>query len=262
MPFAKHEGGLAPCLPAPHPRLLAPIAALLPQAIAQAFEVLSDDQQRQQYDQARWGSAAGSSYARAGGPARRAARGAGFVEMPPPDLHAELPLDFREAALGAERWVEVQAMDACAACAGVGAAPGTPATPCPMCKGRREILKRQRVGAIETRNHEAGKRVEGVAFVGSAVGCSWQRRGWRTAQAGWRWIHPTLRHPKLPTPVLLKSPEPSPPGLLVRRARAVHGLLPGVRGPRVQRRAPLRLLLRGGPGAPAAAGGCPRAGGR
>ncbi len=118
--------------------------------------MLSDDQQRQQYDQARWGSAAGSSRAGAG-TAGRAARGPGFVEVPPPDLHAELQLDFREAALGTERRVEVQAMDACRVCAGVGAAPGTPATPCSMCKGRREILKRQRLGAIETRNHEAGK---------------------------------------------------------------------------------------------------------
>ncbi|KAL4458990.1 hypothetical protein ABPG75_013855 [Micractinium tetrahymenae] len=126
------------------------------QAIARAFEVLSDDQQRQQYDQARWGLAAGGSYARAGGRAR-APQGPGFVDPPPPDLHAELQLDFREAALGAERWVEVQAMDACGACAGTGAAPGTPATPCPMCKGRREILRRQRVGAIEARNHEAGQ---------------------------------------------------------------------------------------------------------
>ncbi|PRW59959.1 dnaJ-like protein subfamily A member 2-like [Chlorella sorokiniana] len=104
--------------------------------ISQAFEVLSDPLLRQQYEESQWGtdtsgsSGSGSSSSSNGGAS--------------PDVHALLQLGFREAILGAQRDVLVSVLDTCPHCGGTGAQPGSSAPPCPCCKGRREIVKRQR----------------------------------------------------------------------------------------------------------------------
>ena len=141
-----------------------------PQAISIAFEVLSDEGEREQYDAMHRGSSSSgatrssSSSSAGGGSAGRAPS-----ERPPPDIHARLQLDFREAALGARRSVDVIVEDACCNCGGSGAAPGSMPPPCEMCKGRGEITKRQRLGALNAFNHETGKPLACRRW-----GCEWR----------------------------------------------------------------------------------------
>jgi molecular chaperone DnaJ len=58
-----------------------------------------------------------------------------------------LQLDFKEAALGGMSSITLQVQDTCLQCGGSGAQPGSRAPACTMCKGRREIVKRQAMGA-------------------------------------------------------------------------------------------------------------------
>ncbi|KAI3436229.1 hypothetical protein D9Q98_002283 [Chlorella vulgaris] len=127
------------------------------QAIVQAFEVLQDERQRQQYEEARFGT--GSKFADDSG----GTSGTGQ----PLEVRAVLHLGFVEAALGAQRSMVLQVCDACTHCLGTGGQQGSHCPPCNMCKGRGEIV----------RLHPArGRSASGTASAGVSTSTSAEQR--------------------------------------------------------------------------------------
>jgi molecular chaperone DnaJ len=127
--------------------------------ISEAYDVLSDEQKRRLYDQYGHEGLKGQArrdYQNAsvqdifeafgdifggdasifgdffgvgrGGGRRAARRGA--------SLRVELEIDFKEAALGAKKSIELSRAEACEACKGSGAKPGTGRSSCRTCGGR------------------------------------------------------------------------------------------------------------------------------
>src|SRR5690606_37034046 len=134
--------------------------------ISEAYRVLSDPKTREQYD--RFGHAAFDGAGGAGpggfgpfgpggfggaggfdpfgdlfsevfemftGGTRQRARGPARGR----DLEMEIEVEFREAAFGAEKTIEVPRVEVCARCHGDGAEPGTPIQTCPECHGTGEV---------------------------------------------------------------------------------------------------------------------------
>ncbi len=141
--------------------------------ISEAYEVLSDPQKRQKYDQFGHqafapGSGGGAGFGGGfegidleealrtfmgafggGGGARggsifddffgggRAERGAGNRGS---DLRFDLEIDFEEAVFGSERDITFPVMDACGDCKGTGSKSGTKRQSCPRCKGAGQTV--------------------------------------------------------------------------------------------------------------------------
>jgi molecular chaperone DnaJ len=124
--------------------------------VNEAYEILSDPQKRQLYDQ--FGHAGPSIGAggpggdfgfsgfgdifqtffggQAGGGARRGPqRGS--------DLRYNLTLTFEEAVFGCEKELEIPRADTCTSCKGSGAEPGTEPSRCPNCNGTGELRRVQ-----------------------------------------------------------------------------------------------------------------------
>jgi molecular chaperone DnaJ len=126
---------------------------------AEAYEILSDQQTRQRYDQfghegVRGGGSAAHDFSRMdvsdifsmfedifaggggmGGGGGRARRGVarGF------DLETEVHLTLEDVAKGAERDVEFTRLDVCDTCTGSGAKPGSKPIKCPTCGGQGKV---------------------------------------------------------------------------------------------------------------------------
>jgi molecular chaperone DnaJ len=120
--------------------------------IQEAYDVLSDDSRRRQYD--RYGHAGlngnggFSEGFGAGGPfgdifdiffgAQNAAR-TGSTVLRGDDLRLDLELTLEDAVLGVEKTVQIQRLEACEVCRGSGARPGTQAETCGECRGAGEV---------------------------------------------------------------------------------------------------------------------------
>jgi molecular chaperone DnaJ len=132
-------------------------------AISEAYDVLSDERKRQLYDQygheglrgqaqrdfqtasfqdifEAFGDIFGGSESPFGdffgvsrGQRRGPQRGA--------SLRVEFEIDFKEAALGIKKTIELQRHERCATCSGSGAKPGTSPTACQQCGGRGVVAR-------------------------------------------------------------------------------------------------------------------------
>jgi molecular chaperone DnaJ len=142
--------------------------------VAEAYEVLSDEEKRARYDQfghdglrgttmhsyqgqsfedifsnlfggGRGGDLFEGLFGRSGGGgARRRGPRRGV------SLERGLLLTFEEAAFGCKKKVEISRNEICGSCHGSGAAPGTSPKQCPMCRGTGEVQRSQGMFMVRT----------------------------------------------------------------------------------------------------------------
>ncbi|KAK9908014.1 hypothetical protein WJX75_001548 [Coccomyxa subellipsoidea] len=110
------------------------------QAVIAAYNVLSDQDQRERYDALRRGSSA-NGYHQGNGGHEEDTIGEDAVVL--------VALDFLEAALGKQHALEVSVKRTCPDCVGLGAAPGTHPIFCSLCSGHGHVRIRQTTHAGE-----------------------------------------------------------------------------------------------------------------
>jgi len=130
--------------------------------VAEAYEVLIDDEKRAAYD--RFGHSAVSGAGAPGGfdfggfgsfsdifeqfftsatGSGRAGTAGGRRPTRGSHLAYSLTVEFEEAIFGTEKEIEVPRLAMCTHCGGVGAEPGTSKTLCPACNGKGEVRRAQ-----------------------------------------------------------------------------------------------------------------------
>lgn len=155
--------------------------------INEAYQVLSDSEKRQRYDQ--FGSAdAGAGFGGFGGGAGGfdfsdfgdlgdlfggmfggGSRGGRRGRPRGSDLETSVTLSFKEAVFGVNKELQVDKQGSCARCAGLGAEPGSKMKTCDTCKGHGFTVQLQRtvLGSMQMRAecgacHGAGEVPEKV----------------------------------------------------------------------------------------------------
>ena len=124
--------------------------------ISAAYDVLSDEEKRREYDEVRrlgpMGGTGNMRFTVGGdggsfedlfrmfsGGRSRGAPGAGVGPRRGADIEAQLMLDFTEAALGVTTTVHLTSDDRCQTCGGSGARPGSKVDTCSRCGGRGQV---------------------------------------------------------------------------------------------------------------------------
>lgn len=129
--------------------------------VNEAYQILSDDKKRAQYDQ--FGSAAFDGSGMGGGGGFSGFEGfGGFGDifdtffgggrsaqrqngpMRGGDVDASVKITFEEAAFGVKRDVTISRREHCEGCNGSGAQPGTDVKTCPTCGGSGQVRQEQR----------------------------------------------------------------------------------------------------------------------
>ena len=143
----------------------------------EAYEVLSDGQKRQQYDQfghaafSQGGGGGGAGFGDmgdmfgdifgdffgGGGGSRRRAN----APQKGANIQAGVTLEFEEAVFGVDKEIQVTVSESCETCDGSGAKPGTSKTTCTTCNGQGQVRYNQQtlfgtVQSVRTCNHCGG----------------------------------------------------------------------------------------------------------
>jgi len=177
--------------------------------VNEAYQVLNNDQKRQQYDQfgstfdQQGGFGGGMNWedfmsqARSGGFSSTADMGdlgdilgdlfgGGFgggrsrarARTRGRDIEIDLQLDFQEAVFGADKKIELNILDTCDHCNGNSAEPGSKITECKTCKGKGQVQQVQRtiLGQIQTVTVCPDCQGDGKSYEKPCSKCSGQGR--------------------------------------------------------------------------------------
>jgi molecular chaperone DnaJ len=121
----------------------------------EAYEVLSDNNKRQNYDrfgatgaEDMFGGFSGADFGGLGDIFEAFFGGAATTTRRGPrrgqDLHSELSITFEEAALGIDKEIKIKRNENCPTCEGSGAKPGTSPIRCTDCNGSGQVYQVQR----------------------------------------------------------------------------------------------------------------------
>lgn len=161
----------------------------------EAYEVLSNDQKRAQYDRFGHAGLGGQGGFGAGGfdggiseifeqffggAFTRGAGGAPRRHGPTPgqDLRASITIDFEEAVRGTQVQLTIQRFEQCTTCKGSGSAPGTTPIRCVQCAGTGEVrTARQSIfGQVVVTDVCPRCKGEGEVVTSPCAACNGQRR--------------------------------------------------------------------------------------
>lgn len=170
--------------------------------IQSAYDILSDDTKRQQYD--RYGEAAFANNGMGAGAGfggfgtapfgedifsnlfdmMGGGRGGSTTEVRGDDLRHDLELTLEEAATGVEKTIKFQRLETCDTCDGSGAKPGTSADTCSQCRGTGQIRFSQNtlLGTFHTTQTCPRCKGRGVTISSPCGSCSGTGRSRKTVE--------------------------------------------------------------------------------